>query len=121
DPQPSNETGLADAAMHLDPKALELFGHQVGGALLLKTELGMGVDIAPPFGQLVVKAADLVDERHGCSFGTAERAASGTPTLPERSPDGRHDRIESGRGQHNQREHGCRLDSEPVAEPPADS
>src|SRR5438477_270438 len=98
DPQPSDEPGLADAAMHLDPKALELFGHQVGGALLLKAELGMGVDIAPPFGQLVVKAADLVDDRHGCSFGTAERAVSGTPRLPERIPDGRHDRTESGRG-----------------------
>ena len=78
DPQPSDEAGLADAAMHLDPKALELFGHKVGGALLLKAQFGVSVDVAPPFGQLVVKAADLVDDRHGCSFGTAERAASGS-------------------------------------------
>jgi hypothetical protein len=26
------------------------------------------MDVAPPFGQLVVKGADLVDDRHGCSW-----------------------------------------------------
>ena len=64
DPQPADDAGLADAAMHLDAEPLELFGDQIGGALFLEAELGMGVDVAPPFGQLVVKAADLVDDRH---------------------------------------------------------
>ena len=68
DPQPPDEPGLADAAMHLDAELFELAGDEIGGALLLEPQLGMGMDVAPPFGQLVVKGADLVDDRHGCSW-----------------------------------------------------
>ena len=68
DPQSADQPGLADAAMHLDAEPLESLGDEIGGALFLETELGMGMDVAPPFGQLVVNAADLVDDRHGCSW-----------------------------------------------------
>src|SRR5262249_55871354 len=65
DPEPPDEAGLADPAMHLDAEALELVGDKIGGALFLEAQFGMRVDVAPPFRQLVVKAADIVDERHG--------------------------------------------------------
>ena len=48
DPQPSDDPGLADAAMHLDAAELgELCGDEIGGAVFLEAEFGMRVDVAP--------------------------------------------------------------------------
>ena len=73
DPQPADQPGLADAAMHLDAELGELAGHQVGGALLFEAELGVGMDVAAPAGQLVVKLADRIEQRHrAVSFASRE-------------------------------------------------
>ena len=64
DPQPADDPGLADPAMHLDAERLELGGDQIRGALFLEPELGVGMNIATPPGQLVVKVADFLDYRH---------------------------------------------------------
>src|SRR4029450_804120 len=69
DPQPADHPGLADAAMHLDAELFQPLGDEIGGALFLEAELAMRMDVAPPFGQLVVKAADIVDDRHGWLLG----------------------------------------------------
>jgi hypothetical protein len=67
DAQHADHAGLADPAMHLDAELGELRRDQVGRALLLEAELGMGVDVAPPGGQLVVELLDARDHGHGRS------------------------------------------------------
>ncbi len=62
--QPADDTGLADAAKHLDAEFGEPLRDKIGGPLLLEAELGMGVDVVPPFRQLVVKFRDTPDDRH---------------------------------------------------------
>ena len=47
--------------MHLDPPGLEPLGDEVGGAVLLEAEFRMGVEVAPPGGQLVLEGADVLD------------------------------------------------------------
>ena len=42
--------------------------HQLGGAMLLEGELGVGVDVAADGGQLVLEGADAFDEAHGCTM-----------------------------------------------------
>src|SRR5580700_7914457 len=64
DAQPADHPGLADAAMHLDAPLRELVGDQLRGAPFLETELGMGVDVAPPPAQLVVFGVNQVDDGH---------------------------------------------------------
>jgi len=48
DPEPPNDPGLADPAMHLDAEGGELGGDQIRGPLFLEPQLGMGVNIAAP-------------------------------------------------------------------------
>ena len=60
-PQHAHHAGAADAAMHLDPPFLQLARDQIGGAMLLHAELGMGVDVVADGRQLVVVFADFVD------------------------------------------------------------
>ncbi len=50
--------------MHLAAIFGELFRDQIAGALLGEAELGMGVDVAADFGQLVEVVEDLGDDRH---------------------------------------------------------
>ena len=43
--QHADHAGPADAAMHLDAERFELLRHDVGGAMLGKAELGVGVEV----------------------------------------------------------------------------
>ena len=43
------------------PQRFQPLGDQGGGAVLLEAGLGMGVEVAPPGGQLVLVAADMLD------------------------------------------------------------
>ncbi len=55
DAQPPDDAGAADAAMHLAAEGGKLLGHQRRRALLLEAQFGMGVDVAPPGGEVVVE------------------------------------------------------------------
>ena len=50
-PQHADDAGLADAAMHLDAPFLRAFGDEVGGAVLLQAQFGMGVDVVADGGR----------------------------------------------------------------------
>ena len=63
----------ADAAMHLDAPLLELPRDQFGGAMLLQTELRIGVDVMPDGGQLAVVAGDRLDRQFRGGMGTPVR------------------------------------------------
>src|SRR5262249_48312225 len=52
---------------HLDAERLELRGDKVGRAVLVESQFGMRVQVAPPALHLVLRGHDVVDERHGCS------------------------------------------------------
>ena len=55
--------------VHLEAELLQLARHDVGGALLLEAELGMRMQVAPPRGHLVVKAADAIEGLHAHGLG----------------------------------------------------
>ena len=79
DPQPADEPGLADAAMHLDAELVELVGDEVGGALSPRSRArdGRGCRAATAV-SVVVKLADAVDGRHvGSPRGCAHHNAAG--------------------------------------------
>src|SRR3546814_10730570 len=44
----SDDAGGGEAAVHLDAELGQLLGHEVGGAQLLESGLGVGVDVAAP-------------------------------------------------------------------------
>ena len=62
--QSADDAGLADTAEDLAAKLRELRRHQIGGALLLKAEFGVSVNIAPPIGQIVMNFGDSLDQLH---------------------------------------------------------
>src|SRR6266849_7490575 len=64
DPQPPDDPGLAEAAMHRDAEPGELVGDEIRGALLLEAELGVGVNVAAESRQLVVKGANPLENVH---------------------------------------------------------
>ena len=84
DPERSDHPGAPDTPVDLEPELLEPLRHQVGGPVLLEAKLGMGVDVAPPCGHLVVKLADSVDYGHGqvSSFASSD-SSSWRCTFPE--------------------------------------
>ena len=68
----ADHAGAADPGHHLvAAEALELVGHHRRGAVHVVEKLRMGVDVAPPGGDLAVEVGNAVDDRH--SF--APRAA----------------------------------------------
>ncbi len=67
DPQPADDTRLADAAIDLAAEVGELLGHQIGGAPLLEPEFGVGMNVAPPARQVVVNLRDAVNDLHNGS------------------------------------------------------
>src|SRR3954447_21173427 len=69
--------------MHLAPPFGEFLRDEIGGALLLEPDLGMGVDVAADPGQLVEMVTQLGDNRHGSS-GTGWCHHTGSP--PPRPP-----------------------------------
>jgi hypothetical protein len=68
DPQPPDDPGLADPAMHLDAEPGEPVGDEFRRAALLEPQLGVGMDVAAPPGQLVVKGANFLYCRHRHRF-----------------------------------------------------
>ena len=50
--QHADHAGIADAPMHLDAPFLQLLRDDVGGAMLLQAEFGMGMDVLADVGQL---------------------------------------------------------------------
>ena len=63
----ADHAGAADAAVGLDAERLKVARDQLGGAVLLEGELGVGVDVAADRGQLALQGADAFDEAHGCT------------------------------------------------------
>src|SRR3546814_12762094 len=53
--QHPDDAGGGEAAVHLDAELGQLLGHEVGGAQLLESGLGVGVDVAAPALHLVVE------------------------------------------------------------------
>ncbi len=54
----AHHTGLADAAVHLDPQRLQRTRHDPGGPDFLEAKLGMRMQIAPQRRQFVMKEAN---------------------------------------------------------------
>lgn len=52
---------LADARMDLDAPGGEAFRHQGGRAVFFEGDLGVGVEVAAPGGELEVAGADMLD------------------------------------------------------------
>ena len=51
--------------MHRDAPGGELFGDDRGGALLLESDLRMGMEVVPPSDEVVGEAGDAVENGHG--------------------------------------------------------
>ena len=62
--QRADDTGAAEAAMHLDAPFLQLRRDDAGCPELLERRFGMGMEVAPPSGHLLVEIGDSVDDRH---------------------------------------------------------
>ncbi len=60
---------LADAGLRLDAKLGEGIGHQAGGALFLKAEFWMHVDVTPPGNDLVGQLLGLGVKGSGSGHG----------------------------------------------------
>src|SRR6185295_18538772 len=76
--QYTHHPGLADAFVHLDTEFLQLGSDEACRPLLLKPELGMGMDIPPPRRHVGGEALDLADQRH--------QATSNSPAAPMPPP-----------------------------------
>ena len=62
--QGADDARMRDPARDLDAPGGELLSHDVAGAVLLEAELRMGVDIAPPFREVVAERGDAIVNRH---------------------------------------------------------
>ena len=74
-PQHADDAGLADTAMHLDAPFLEFPGDEVGGAVLLQAQFGVGVDVVADGDELILILAGSVDNGSGhrvCPDGSDE-------------------------------------------------
>jgi hypothetical protein len=61
----ADHAGAPQARHHLvATEGLELLGHGSSRPLHVVKQFGMGMDIAPPGGDLVVQVGDAVDDRH---------------------------------------------------------
>jgi hypothetical protein len=62
----TDHAGFGDPGMNLvDAELAQLLRHEGSRGMLLKAELGMGVKMPPPSGEVVVEAGDAVDHGHG--------------------------------------------------------
>jgi hypothetical protein len=57
--------GAAEAARHFDAPICELACNQVGRAVFLEAQLGVGVDVTPDLLDLGAELGDAVDQVHG--------------------------------------------------------
>jgi hypothetical protein len=58
--QNPNNSGLANALMHFETEAPQVFRHNIGGAVLFIPKLGVGVDIATNRGDLGLRGKNAV-------------------------------------------------------------
>ena len=63
-PQPPDDAGTADTAKHLVAELRELFGDEIGGAVLFEPQFGMRMNVAPPICQVVVIPLNTLDDPH---------------------------------------------------------
>jgi hypothetical protein len=56
--QPADEPGFANSTEHFVPEFGEPLRNEIGGSLLLKPELGVRMNITPPFCQFIVNFCD---------------------------------------------------------------
>ena len=83
-PERPHDAGPPDAPVDLAPELLEALRDEIRGPVLLESELGVGVDVAPPGGHLVVERADAIDCGHVQVSSFASRDSSSCRcTLPE--------------------------------------
>ena len=59
--QHADDAGLADIAMHFAAELGEFCRDRRRRALLLETDLGMGMEVAPPCGHLLMEGADIIE------------------------------------------------------------
>ena len=63
--QHADDAGGGEPGVDLDTERLELLDDHGRGALFLERGLGVGVDVAPPRLQVVVKLSNAIDDGHG--------------------------------------------------------
>src|SRR5262249_50026160 len=61
----ADDAGAGEAAMDLDAELGQSLCNDIGGAMLLKSGLRMGMGVAPPGGEGGAEGGDAVDDRHG--------------------------------------------------------
>lgn len=62
--QPPDNAGFADTGEHLPAELAEPAGDKIGGPVFFESEFRMGVDVSPPFRQIVMKLTDALDDLH---------------------------------------------------------
>ena len=66
----AHHPGASDSGHHLvAAEALELLGHRSCCAMDVVKQLGMGVKVAPPGGDIAVQVGDTIDDRHQVGSG----------------------------------------------------
>jgi hypothetical protein len=71
--QPGHDAGFGDAGLHLKADVVQDGGDGVRSANLAEAEFGMGVEVAPPLGELFGKRLRLVE--HGVLLGAVAPSA----------------------------------------------
>jgi hypothetical protein len=70
--------------MHLDAPFLEFPGDEVGGAVLLQAQFGVGVDVVADGDELILILAGAVDngsDHRACPDGSDEKELGGFPYM----------------------------------------
>jgi hypothetical protein len=80
--QPTHDTGFPDPAEHLPAELAEPAGDEIGGSVLFEPEFGTGVDVVPPFCQIVMKLADALDDLMSRSLIRLTRIVAEPPPFP---------------------------------------
>jgi len=61
----TDNPGLPDPGFHdVATKGAQPLGHQGAGAALFEPDLGMGMDVTAPFGDLILQLGKSVSDRH---------------------------------------------------------
>ena len=63
--------------MHLDPPVLQGAGDEIGGAVLLHPDFGVGVEVVADGGEVVVVAANGVERGHAGDPGDGDGSKTG--------------------------------------------
>src|SRR5262249_9043666 len=73
---------LADGAVHFAAELGELACDKLRGAVLLEAELRVGMDLAPPFDQLLVHGLNALWDTHALAFGWRCEGGRARPRCP---------------------------------------